>query len=329
MMTKNSPKLTPLPGILPTLKAGFEVTSKHWWLVLLPLLLDTFYWLGPRLSPRLLIEQAVATLGTQPFFAEISGQMLATAQQTNLFTSLTIPFLGVPALMRLTPDKTPLAPSVIEVPSLGSWFLLFFGLTIVGVFLTALYFSLVARAVKQGSRRLSVAQFIRRVFRTWMQLLLIGLGLLVMALFIFFPLTIVAYVLGLVNAQLFLIVLLIGMMLLFWLALFIGFAPHGLTLNGRSLPQAIIESVHIVQLNYRSTMLLLLAIVGISTLMDQLLTFADDGSWFTLSSILGHAFISTSLVTATYLFYQDRITIQLIAQRQSLTIDPVEETTNG
>ena len=328
-MTQKSPKRTPLPGILPTLKAGFEVTGRHWWLVLLPTLLDTFYWLGPRLSPRLLVEQTINTLTSQPLFAQMNDQLITAAQQTNLFTSLTIPFLGVPALMRLAPAETPLSPFIIEVQSLGMWFLLFLGLSVTGVLLTALYFSLVARAVKQGKSRLSPGQFMRRVLRTWGQLTVIGLGLVIMALIIFFPLLIIGYILSLISAQLFILVLLIGTMLLFWIAVFCGFAPHGLTLNGRSLFQAVTESVQLVRINYISTMILLLAITGISTLMDYLLRFADDGSWLTLSSILGHAFVSTSLVAATYVFYQDRVTIQLIAQRHPLPIDPIEETSNG
>ena len=329
MMTQNSPKLTPLPGILPTLKAGFEVTSKHWWLVLLPALLDTFYWLGPRLSPRLLVEQTVGMLTEQPLFPEMGDQLLMAAQQTNLFTSLTIPFLGVPALMRLTPDETPVMPSTIQVQSFGMWFLLFLGLSIIGVLLTAVYFSLVARAVRQSDGRKSGKQFIKHILRTWGQLIVIGLGLLAAAVVIFFPLMIIGSILSLLNAQLFILVILIGMMLLFWIAVFCGFAPHGLTLNGRSLFQALTESVQLVRLNYISTMILLLAITGIRTVMDQLLLFADDGSWLTLSSILGHAFISTGLVAATYVFYQDRVTIQLIIERHPLPIDPIEETNNG
>lgn len=328
-MIQKSPKLAPLPGILPTLKAGFEVTSRHWWLVLLPAFLDIFYWLGPRLSPRLLVEQMANTLGTQPFWADMSDQFLTAAQQTNLFSSLTIPFLGVPALMRLTPAETPLAPSVIQIRSIGMWVLLFLGLTIVGVLLTALYFSLVARAVKQNKNHTTSRIFARQVIRIWGQLIIIGLGLVLAAMIIFFPLMIIGYVLSLISAQFFTIMMLIGMMLLFWLAVFCGFVPHGLTLNGRSLLQALTESIQLVRLNYISTMLLLLAITGISTIMDQLLLFADDGSWLTLSSILGHAFVSTGLVAATYVFYQDRVTIQLIAQRHPLPIDPIEETNNG
>jgi hypothetical protein len=329
MMTRKSPNLTPLPGIFPTLKAGFEVTSRHWWLVLLPTLLDTFYWLGPRLSPQLLVEQTLHTLAEQPFLVEMNEQLLTATQQTNLFTSLTIPFLGVPALMRLVPAETPLLSATIQVPSLGLWFLSFLGLSIIGVLLTSIYFSLVARAVKQGNGRFSKIQFLKRVLRTWGQLILIGLGLMLAAILIFFPLMIIGYILSLISAQLFFVALLIGMMLLFWIAVFLGFAPHGLTLNGRPLFQAIIESVHLVRLNYISAMILLMAITGISTLMDYLLRFADDGSWLTLSSILGHAFVSTSLVAATYVFYQDRVTIQLIAQRHPLPIEPIEETSNG
>jgi hypothetical protein len=276
-----------------------------------------------------LVEQITSTLAQEPLFAQMNSELLTAAQQTNLFTNLTIPFLGVPALMRLAAAETPVTPVIIEVPSLGMWFLWILALSVAGILLTALYFSLVARAVKQENGRLSSKQFIKHVLRTWGQLILMGLGLVLATLIIFFPLTLIGYILSLINAQLFFVVLLIGAMLLFWLAVLLGFAPHGLTLNGRSLPQAIIESVQLVRLNYISTMILLLAITGISTLMDNLLLFADDGSWLTLSSILGHAFVSTSLVVATYIFYQDRVTIQLIVQRHPLPIDPIEETSNG
>jgi len=40
--------------------------------------------------------------------------------------------------------------------------------------------------------------------------------------------------------------------------------------------------------------------------LDWLLLLAEDGGWFTAVSILGHGFVSTSLVVATFNFYRDR-----------------------
>lgn len=326
MRTQKPPKSTPLPGILPTLKAGFELTSKHWWLMLLPALLDSFYWLGPRLSPRLLVEKVVELIGNQAAFGQLNTELINAAQQTNLFTTLTVPLLGVPTLMRLVPEDTPLSPQVFEIQSFATWFWLFLLFNIVGVFLTALYFSLVAQAVKQRTYgHITFGRFIQQLLKTWGQFILLGIVLLLAALFIFLPLLLVGGVLSLLNGRIFFLIVLIGMMLVFWIAVFLGFTPHGLTLNGRTLPQALFESVQLVRLNYVSTMILLLAITGIGTVMDRLLLYADDGSWLTLSSILGHAFISTGLVAATYVFYQDRVAIHLIMQRQPLPDESIEE----
>jgi hypothetical protein len=326
MRTQKPSTSTPLPGIFPTLKAGFELTSKHWWLVLLPALLDSFYWLGPRLSPRILVEKTVEMMGTQTAFGQLNRELINAAQQTNLFTTLTVPLFGVPTLMKLVPEDAPLSPQVVEVQSFATWFWLFLVFNLVGILLTALYFSLVAQAVKQRRYgRMAFGHFVRQVMRTWGQLVILGLVLLLAALFIFLPLLLVGGFLSLLNGRIFFLVVLIGMMLIFWIAIFLGFTPHGLTLNGRTLPQALFESVQLVRLNYVSTMILLLAITGISTVMDRLLLYADDGSWLTLSSILGHAFISTGLVAATYVFYQDRVAIHLIIQRQTLSGEQIEE----
>jgi hypothetical protein len=71
----------------------------------------------------------------------------------------------------------------------------------------------------------------------------------------------------------------------------------------------VLESFQIVRRNLLSGLGLLLSLIVISQLLDWLLLMAEDGSWFTLVSIMGHAFVSTALVTATFLFYRDRYSI--------------------
>ena len=48
------------PGVWSALAAGFDLTAKHPWLLLLPILVDIFIWLGPRLRFQEIIEQLVA-----------------------------------------------------------------------------------------------------------------------------------------------------------------------------------------------------------------------------------------------------------------------------
>jgi hypothetical protein len=330
MKIQRSPKSTPLPGIVTTLKVGFECATNHWWLALLPAFLDAFYWLGPRLSPTMLVERATSFFANQAMFADVNQQLLTVAQQTNLFTSLTVPLIGVPTLMRLAPEAAPLSSTVIEIQSFGAWFLLFMGLSLGGFLLTAVYFNLIAQAIQPTENgRMPLPNLIRHILRTWGYLLLIGIGMLLVSLIILFPLMIIGTLLSFISPQLVFVVLFSGMMFIFWLAIFLGFTPHGLTLNKRTLPQALLESIQLVRLNYVSAITLLLVIIGISMVMDQLMRYADNGSWITLSSILGHAFISTALIASSYVFYQDRISIQLVAQRHPLPIEQTKETRNG
>ncbi len=50
--------LPPPPGVLGSLKAGFEAVSNHVILISLPFLLDIFLWLGPRLGVSKVLSPA-------------------------------------------------------------------------------------------------------------------------------------------------------------------------------------------------------------------------------------------------------------------------------
>ena len=202
----------------------------------------------------------------------MNQQLLTGAQQTNLFTSLTVPLIGVPTLMRLIPEEAPIVTQIIEIQQYSTWFILLCGLSIIGFLLTALYFSLIAQVVKRTENgHIPFTTFLRHVTSTWANLLLVGLGFLLAGLIIFIPLAVISVLLSLISPQLIFVVILSGMMFIFWLAIFLGFTPHGLTLHQRTLPQALVESFRLVRLNYVSTITLLMAITVISTLMNQLM----------------------------------------------------------
>ncbi len=133
------------PGLIATLSAGFELTTHHLWLITLPLFLDIFYWLGPRLSVQSLVEESARILRTEPAFSETISQIVDLASQINLFTSISIPLIGIPALMSgATPDHTPLSPALMEVESVFIWLLLFVGLSLIGLLLTTTYLGLIS-----------------------------------------------------------------------------------------------------------------------------------------------------------------------------------------
>lgn len=310
-MMRDREKNTSVLGVAATIAAGFDLTAKHFWLVFLPTLLDVFFWLGPRLSFRTLLERVVSLWPAGASLEEMSGQLLALASQTNLFTSLSVPVLGVPALMvGIMPEKTPLTPPVIEVESIPLLFLLFIIFNLVGLLLTAVYFGLIARVVREqgaaGERETSAKEFWRRVGFTWLRLLGMVVLFLALMLALYIPLLLVGLILSFISQVLFSLVLFVGPLVAIWMLIYFFFAPHGLVLNGRPLRRALVESVRLVYTNVLPTMVLLLAILVIGSGLDWLLLTADDGSWLTLAGLLAHAFVSTALIVATFIFYRDR-----------------------
>ena len=74
MNLQKSETLPPPPGVIGSLRAGFDVVSSHVWLILLPIVLDVFLWLGPRLSVGNLYSSFVSSslelMKARPFVAQ-------------------------------------------------------------------------------------------------------------------------------------------------------------------------------------------------------------------------------------------------------------------
>ncbi len=315
-MMQKQEKSTTLPGVFATLAAGFDLTAKHLWLLILPILLDIFYWLGPRLSYQQLIERMAAFWLEQPEFAEIaeltqfSTLLLEIAPRTNLFTMLTVPLIGVPALMTGgTPESTPLIPTIQQIDGWGGWLGLLLVFLVVGMLLTAVYFTTIAYALKKQNGDAVVIGFNawgQRVGKYWLRLIGLALLFLLNLFIIYIPLIFVATIFFLINPALGSLVAMAGPFLAMWIILFIFFAPFGIVLNGRPVWRSVVESFRLVQAYLVPTLTLFMLVFLIGTLLDWLLILVENGTWLALLNIVGHAFISTALVAALFIFYRDR-----------------------
>ena len=321
-MMQGKEKVAPVPGVLATIAAGFDLTARHFWLLLIPVLLDSFFWLGPRLSFRLLVERLAAFWQQEAAAAGVNMDLLLTlAPRTNLFTSLSVPLLGVPALMAgMTPEKTPLPATIIELESGWVWALLLVGFSLVGLLFTAVYLVLTAYVVRRSEagepNPWSAGSFVRRVGLTWLKLLGLGLAFIVVAMVLYMPLVIVGTIVIFFSQTLASLVLMAGPVILTWLLVYLSFTPHGLVLNGRPLGRAMIESVQLMRHYMLPAISLLLLVLMIGRGLDWVLLLADDGTWLTWASIWGHAFVSTALLAATFIFYRDRYA-PLFASKES------------
>lgn len=293
------------PGVIATLTAGFELTTAHIWLIVLPCLLDVFYWLGPRLSVDRLAEKNLAVLLEEPATQEAASQLLDLASRVNILTSLSVPLIGVPVLMGgAVPERTPLPVQVFEMDSMLLWMFVLAGVTLVGLLLASIYLSLIGLAMRSAEERPpGLAAFGAAVLKRAARLFGLGIIFLALLILVWLPLLPIALLASLLAGSMGILVMLAGGVLV---VTYLSLSVPGIVLNGRPLLRSVWESVRLVHRNVVQTTNLLLIVLLISAGTNLLWHIADDGSWITLVSIAGHAFISTALAAAIFVFYRDR-----------------------
>jgi hypothetical protein len=295
-----------LPGVVATLSAGVDMITSHLWLVILPVLLDVFYWLGPRLGVDKMMEDRLQTLQSDPFFGQVAAQLAEVGPQINLFTQLTLPIIGIPTLMSgPIPETTPLEPAFVQLTTAWLMPLFMFGLTVLGLGLSAVYLGSIGQALRQDQNRvpMTTGRFLKVLRLQWNRLSGLCLVFLLLVLIVSIFLLPLVFLAGLINPGFGMAMWLAGFIMV---AVYLSMAVPAIMYNNRPVLPSVIESFSLVRRHIMPAIQLLLAVVIITTGMNLLWHLADDGSWLTLVSIAGHSFISTALVAAIFIFYRDR-----------------------
>jgi hypothetical protein len=277
-----------------------------------PLLLDLFLWLGPRLKVEPVVGEIRSLIDMSLLPADPRGdistqiELLKTLLEDfgarfNLLTSLSSIPIGVPSLIKARmPLEDPLRVSAeMEVPSAGGILGLWLVFAVLGVGLGALYHRMIAKPDGLKDDRPGLGGL-------WGRLLLFSAAAYLLLGALMTAVLIVVSIAGLLSSVLSVILTVLGFSLIFWVALFFVFAPHGMVRNGLGLFGAIVESVQLVRWNVRSTIWYLTLAFIISWLTGQVWFLPAEDSWFNLLAILGHAFVVTMLIAGSYIFYQSR-----------------------
>jgi len=318
-MVQKQGQTTALPGVFSTLSAGFELTTRYLWLMLLPAALDLFLWIGPRLSFRTLLQglitTSVAQLPADVLTIDVAPLMEA-AGRINHFAYLSVSLLGVPTLMAgPIPDKTPIAPAVIDGGGLGAWLGLLVLFTLVGLLLTAIFYNLIAYALRRAMAAplppFGPSRFVGRTVHTWLRLVALLALLLVLVLVITIPVALLAGFLTLLSQTFGVFVIFGAFVLILWLIMFLSYTPQGMLLNPRPFFTVVADSVRLFQRNLPAAMGLLAVVVVVRQLLSFILLRADSGTWVTAINILAHAYIATALTVALFIFYRDRFVAAL------------------
>jgi hypothetical protein len=85
----------------------------------------------------------------------------------------------------------------------------------------------------------------------------------------------------------------------------IFFSAHGIFTLQLDALRAILTSLRMVRFTLPNTGLFLLTFIVINQGLNFLWNTPPDTSWWTLLGIAGHAFVSTALIAASFIYYRD------------------------
>ena len=317
MSTENLQALPAPPSLMKAVMAGFDAITQHIGLIFFSIFLDFFLWFGPRLRLFNLIQSFFKKVMLFPEIQsssmgetiQISREFwLMFAERFNLLSFLRTLPVGIPSLMfSRAPIETPYtAPLILEIPTFEMALIASLIIILFGLLLGTLFFSIVSQAAVSGE------VVWRDAFRSWpratLQILLLsllGFFLLLATVIPFSCFSSVLFLSGLGFERFaFVFLLLIGGMLLWWL-LPLLFAPHGIFLNGRTMWSSVRDSVKLTRMTLPRTGLLFLIFILLSEGLDMLWKVPPETSWLSAVGIIGHSFVTTSLIAGSFIYYRD------------------------
>ena len=300
-----------------SLRHGFNAVSSHVWLILLPLMLDLVLWLGPRLSVGTLVN---------PFFKLAFSQMRTTmtsasdlqrfavyqsafnemVERFNLLSLIgrlqTFP-VGISSLLAQTmPVQNPLgSPDVVQITSLPGFLGLAFLFTVVGWGMGGLYFRSVSGIALGDANRVTMISLSWAILQTLILSFLWVVGLIV----ILIPTMVVFTFLTLLSPLLASGILLIALFFSFWLIVPLFFTPHGIFVRRQNAFYSIFTSLKMARFTLPTSALFVLCVFLLTTGLNYLWSVPTGDSWMLLVGIAGHAFITTALLAASFVYYRD------------------------
>ncbi len=299
MQHRNALKTTRQPSLIEVVNEGFAAANRRLWVLLIPVALDLFLWLGPRIGIAPLLAQLRALNATAwdqtfaAFGAGANAQLAATDLRFALFLNplrLVLPTLQAPAV-----------PWVVPTWQLGSWVGMVGVLLMINLLalaLAAVYLLPLASKVQSTARRNLLGTLTR----------ILGVAALVLGSVFAVSLVVLvlAGVLSLLAEPLAMFVVVVWIAVVMWFVFVTSFSFDAVVLNGLDPFRAVWSSFLVVQRALWSALGL--------WLITTLIVWGFDVIWSTLAAwnsvglviaIGGSAYITTGLAAAHLVFYRN------------------------
>lgn len=324
-------------GLIDTLSSGFKVVQRRPWLILPPVLLDLWLWLGPRWSIQPLVDRLLSMLSPANLPAELAQAvepyhqvLIGAGENYNLWwladnnpTWLRAAMPGLVEPARLSAGLAIVETSVLAL-ALAAPLLLLLGVALGSIFLAAISSQLPALQASETKSPAAPATsnppapapqpasfWLRRSWRTFILTALFGLLLIVL-------LMVTSVLLSLMLTPIFLMAPQAGAGAASLAALLIGwltvvayfmfyFVLAAIVIDGVGLWQAMWRSFNVVYRNFWTTLGLLVLITlilwGFGLIWQRLATASVAGA---VAAIAGNGVLITGLTAARLIYYRER-----------------------
>jgi hypothetical protein len=325
MESNSKTELMTPPKLIGTLTSGFNAVANNIYLILFPVILDTFLWLGPHLRIKQLLQPFVLNLTsgvsdlTTPELGNVSKwsqeiwDILLT--QFNLVSLVRSFPIGIPSLMAgLSPIKTPYGSALLfEVNGVTETILFWFVFSLIGIIFGCLYFDAISRSTSPETIRFSFST----AGSSLLQVFVFTFFFLIVLLLFSIPTILIISVLTLISPAVGEIALLFIGIVVIWFIMPLAFSPHGVFTEGKTFYSSISTSIRLVRNYLPGTGIFFLTALLLYQGLNILWETAPETSWMSLVGIFGHAFISTGLIASSFVYYRHGIAWMESRQHQT------------
>jgi hypothetical protein len=330
----NPPILPKPPNMIGSLRAGFDTVANHIIIIVFPVFIDLLLWLGPHVQIKTLLSGLVAFFqSSSPSNSGISGDVLSQSMELiqtigekfNLLSLLRTFPVGIPSLISFrlpaeTPNGQPIFIDLNNVLFVAGTVI---GLLLIGIIAGSFYYNIITQLSLSG--RVELKKAIHEWLWSSIQVISLTLALIILYVVVSVPSSCAIFAVSLIGLPLGQFSFFLYFGLLIWLAFPLIFSAHGIFVNHNNAFVSVQRSMVLTRMTLPTTSLFFLSVLAISEGLNILWRVPPETSWLTLLGIGGHAFISSALMAASFIFYQDadrwsQATIKLLKAQKQMPI---------
>lgn len=300
------------PSIIQSLISGFNTIANKPYLILFPIILDLFLWFGPAWRVDAYFAPWIHRLSNLPginstdygvILEETQAIWHQIVENFNLAFSLKTLPIGIPSLMASKPPfLNPLGrPPIFSLETgsqvIGIWSLFL----LIGYFLGSLYFNNISEQVIKTPLENNLKTFLR----TFSQVILMPLLLVIILILLSIPILLLFSLITMISPTISQFLLFMLGILMIWVLIPLVFTPHGIFMYKQNLIPAMMTSISVVRTSMAKTSWFVLLSALLIQGMNMLWQTPNVDNWFLFIGILGHAFIVTAVIAASFFYFID------------------------